>query len=150
MAPRQPATACPLTVNNLTLIGTGTKTIPSTGATTVSGNLSVGGTTGVTTSAAMAVTGSATFAGGAVTLGGNLTVTGGLTLTSGIITTGANTVIANGAITGGSSTAFINGKLQRPYTNLSFGAKDFPVGTGTDYSPVTGLAFSSFTRQRHR
>ena len=121
--------------NNLTgtatlAVGTGTVTFNGSAGQTIDGstastfyNLVISNAAGVSLS------------------GVNTTVSNTLTLTSGTVTTGSQTLIANGTVSRG--TGYVIGNLQKPYTSTA--AKDFEVGTASGYSPVTGLAFSSFT-----
>jgi len=78
-------------------------------------------------------------------LGANLTVTGTLALTNGKINTGTNTLTLSNAtpatqLTGGSSTSYVYstgaGRLQRNGL-LAATAYPFPIGTATNYLPVT-------------
>jgi hypothetical protein len=153
-----------LTYNNLTLSGSGAKTI--TGA-TVNGILSMEGAatatgtvTGYGAAATLQYKGNttqttgtefpATFSGtggviidntNGVTLGASKTITR-LSLTSGILATGANLISVTNTgttgITGGSSTSFVNGPVRWTLPTLVSGSTyNFPVGKGTTYLPFS-------------
>jgi hypothetical protein len=78
---------------------------------------------------------------GGVNLSENLTVIGNLTLTNGDLNIGANTLTLGSASTliSGSSTSHVNatstGEIRKIYG--SNGTYTFPVGDGTNYTPVT-------------
>lgn len=86
--------------------------------------------------------------GAGVTLGISETVNGVLSLNNGLITTGSNTIAvtnpSSGSITGGSSSSYVNGKLARVYTAIGLGSKEFPIGKGGNYRPLT-LEYTALT-----
>jgi hypothetical protein len=152
------------TYNDLTLSGSGTKTIG--GNTTVNGTFSVQGSATVAngghtftygSSSSLTYTGSGPQSTGpefpssintltinnasGLTVNSSATINTTLTLTSGKITLGLNTltIASGGSISGGSSSSYIvtsgTGALRRN----AVGATNvvFPVGTSSSYSPVT-------------
>ena len=81
--------------------------------------------------------------GAGISLSNSATVSGTLNLTSGNLTLGAYNLTLSGSLSGGSSASYIvsegTGTLIQ---NVSTTSKTFPVGTATDYMPVS---FSSGT-----
>lgn len=69
----------------------------------------------------------------------NMNIADRLDLTSGLITTGANTVsvLTSGTIINANSNSYINGKLARALSTSLGLSKEFPVGKGGYYGPVT-------------
>ncbi|MFM9052555.1 MAG: hypothetical protein ACKOKF_09630, partial [Bacteroidota bacterium] len=69
----------------------------------------------------------------------NLTVGGVLTLTSGKITTSSNSVIltSGSSITGASSARYVVGNLTLPIPTTANPSLSFPIGTSSDYLPIT-------------
>jgi hypothetical protein len=141
--------------HHLNVSGTGTKTLPS-GTTNIKGDLTLSAAIDASTNSsivAMNGTSTQTIGGTApatfnnlainnaagVTLGNSQTVNGNLTLTSGLITTGANTLThgCDGIITGQSATSYIDGKLARVYCAPAPVSKEFPIGKGGNYRPLT-------------
>lgn len=143
------------TYNNLTLAGTGTKTLSGV---TVDGVLSIqGSATGGTapsygSNAVLQYSGSARQTTGpelvskvpnlmisnsnGVVLGSSITVSNLLTLASGqIITSGKSLIIdTNGSTSGGSSKSYVNGSLQKNF-NVGTQTFSFPVGD-TEFAPL--------------
>jgi hypothetical protein len=151
---------------NLTLAGTGNKTLSVT--TTVTGTVSMQGSAVLVTAPTYSGASSTVeYNGGAaqtttnidfpttngpanlkinnsagVTLHAARTITGALTLTSGVlVTTGANllTISGTNAGGGGSASSHVNGPLAKTGTT-DF---QFPVGNGTLYRPITISALSA-------
>jgi hypothetical protein len=153
-----------VTYNNLTLSGSGAKTVTGVtvtgslvmnGIATVTGTpiyggsaiLSYGGsalqTTGAELPATMAASVTINNANG-VTLNRATTINGALTLTNGNLTTTTTNLLTLGsavAIGGGSASSFVNGPLSHTWTT-STATKTFPVGSSSVYCPVT-VAFTT-------
>jgi hypothetical protein len=77
-----------------------------------------------------------------VSLSQDVLVNGNLSLTNGLLTPGLNTLTASGTISSASSSAYVNGKLAQVFSTA--GLREFPVGKGGNYRPVT-LNYSSLT-----
>jgi hypothetical protein len=106
------------TGSTVTLFGSAAQAISGTGATTF-GNLTLNNTHGLTLTDA------------------GINVNGTLDLASGILTTGANnaTIGSSGSITSAGSSSYVSGKLAQTFSTT--GSKDFPIGKGGNYRPVT-------------
>lgn len=137
--------------HNLTLSGSGTKTLPSSNLnisgklllnapfTAISNTITFDGTTpqtlsGTSTSALNSLT---IKNSNGLTLGKNQTLEGTLTLTDGLITTGTNllTLECGTTTSGEKSTSYVNGILVREYCTDE--SKLFPIGKGGKYRPLT-------------
>jgi hypothetical protein len=71
-----------------------------------------------------------------VTLTASTAVNGIFALTNGVLTTtNAFVLTANNIMTGGSSSSYVDGRLARRFS--STGSKDFAIGKGGNYRPVT-------------
>lgn len=84
---------------------------------------------------------------GDLTLSNNMNISNRLDLTDGLITTGANTVsvLTTGTIINASNNSYINGKLARALSSTQGTSKEFPVGKGGYYGPVTLTLTSTST-----
>ncbi len=159
-------TIASVTYNNLTLSGSGAKTIATATTATVNGTLLMNGTatltlagTGTLTyggSAVLSYGGSAlqttgaelplTMAGGVtinnsygVTLNRATTINGALTLTNGNFTTTTTNLLTLGSaavISDGSASSFVNGPMAHSWTTAT-ATKTYPIGSGSIYRPVT-------------
>lgn len=136
--------------HNLTLSGSGTKTLPASNV-NIAGNLLldaalVSSSNTITFNGIVPQTLSGTSSsalnsitinnGNGLTLAKNQTANGTLTLTNGLITTGSNvlTLGCDANISGQSSSSYVNGILARDYCGI--GAKPFPIGKGGAYRPL--------------
>jgi hypothetical protein len=143
--------------NNLTLSGSGVKTLPA--AATIGGNLTLNGTASVTTAAALAIGGNLTVGSGtAFTTGAtNTWILGvaGITSVSGILnlvntgtkTFSGNVTIANGGLFNETGTATINfaGNLQNDGAfNANTGNHTF-TGTAKTISGANAVAIPNLT-----
>jgi hypothetical protein len=152
-------TASATAAQNLTVagnfsVGAGATFSAATFSHSITGNFSNGGTFNANSST-FTLSGSGATIGGSTTTfnnltlannisltdvtGVNATVSGTLALGANILTTGANTVIANGSVTrtGATNTnGFVNGALQKA---IASGATTplFEVGVGTTYAPIS-------------
>lgn len=72
----------------------------------------------------------------------NQTCNTDLNLVNGALITGAQRIIASGTVT--RTNGFVNGNLQKPVTTGTNITRQFEVGTGSTYSPVT-VVFASIT-----
>lgn len=79
-----------------------------------------------------------------VTLLADVSVAGTLTFDAGILSTGTYTLTVGcaGSIASANSSKYVDGKLARIY--CSTGSKDFPIGNGGNYNPVT-INYTSLT-----
>jgi hypothetical protein len=145
------------TYSNLTLSGSGAKTVTGT---TVNGTLSLQGTATTTGtiptyggSAIIEYAGSSAQATGiemgttvapgvkinnasGVTLSASKTFNGTLTFTSGKLSTGANTLTA-GTISGAGATSYIYGNLLKAFTTGGPTTKTYEIGDASTYAPVS-------------
>lgn len=136
--------------HNLTLSGSGTKTLPASNV-NIAGNLLLDAAL-VSSSNTITFNGivSQTLSGSSASALNNVTlnnangltlsksqkVDGTLTLTNGLITTGSNVLSlgCNASTSGQSSSSYVNGILARDYCGI--GAKLFPIGKGGAYRPL--------------
>lgn len=136
--------------HNLTLSGSGTKTLPASNV-NIAGNLLldaalVSSSNTITFNGITPQTLSGTSASAlnnvtlnnanGLTLSKSQKVDGTLTLTNGLITTGSNVLSlgCNASTSGQSSSSYVNGILARDYCGI--GAKLFPIGKGGAYRPL--------------
>lgn len=79
-----------------------------------------------------------------VTLLADVSVAGALTFDAGMLSTGTYTLTVGcgGSIASASSSKYVDGKLARIY--CSTGSKDFPIGKGGNYNPLT-INYTSLT-----
>jgi len=120
--------------NNGTFTGATTSTVTLNGATTQN----IGGS-GTTTFGNLSLNNSAGFS-----LTNNVGVNGTLNFQNGLLTTGLNTLTIGvaGNITNANATKYINGKLGLTFNAI--GSKNFPIGKGGNYRPLT-FQYTSLT-----
>jgi hypothetical protein len=137
-----------LTLNANATLADGGNILTAKGAIANSGSHTGTGKILLNGSSAQALSGTGTYtnleinnASGA-TLSASITVNGTLTLTSGDVVTGANVlkIGSAGTATGAAAAKHVVGNVQKAYA--AAGSFTFPVGDGTNYTPVT-LNFTS-------
>lgn len=136
--------------NNLTLSGSGTKTL-QTGTTTVGGNMQISGTAAATTVVGLAVNGNLTVSGGSLTTAGySLTVTGTTTVNGGTLTLDNNTgtklltgavAVSSGTLNGASTAIEIrNGITQSSSGSVAItGTASFTTTASQSLNGTIGL-----------
>lgn len=118
-------TVAAINYNNLTLSGSGTKTM-QTGTTSIGGNFTLSGTASASTADNLAVTGATTLNGGSLTQGAFTFSTGSLAATSGTLTTAGAAFTVSGTTTVNGGTVHLNNNTG---TKLLTGAVAVSSGT---------------------
>ncbi len=142
------------TFHNLTLAGSGTKTIATVA--TIGGNLSLSGTASATTAVAMVITGNLDIGSGtAITFGNSITVTGIATVSGALThTTTGTTKVFTGNVTingGGTWTNSVNeaisfgGSLQNDGTFIAGTAVQTFTGAGKTFGGANEISIPSLT-----
>lgn len=143
-----------LSVGGDITLGLGSTLSANTSSVFTTGNWSNSGTfnagTGTVTfgkATAQSITGPTTFYnlnntnGGSLILNDNVTVSNLLTLSSGNIITGSHTLnltnTATQPVSGYSALAYIDGAVATSYPNTASASREFPIGKGSIYRPVT-------------